>query len=385
MKLPQGFYSAGISVGIKPSSSVKDLGLIISDMPAQYAGVFTTNSVKAQCVIDSSVLYKSKKTIQALLVNSGNANACTGEAGVIAHNAVKSVLSTILNIAPDNILFHCTGVIGVPLPVEKIETNIINLKEKLSKNYKHFAESILTTDTDIKFYESSLGEASYITGIAKGSGMIHPNMATMLGYILIDANVKQAKLQKMLQQVVAKSFNQISVDGDMSTNDMVIALANGKSQEIINDDELYAKLEECCISLAKQIASDGEGASKLITTQVAGLSSEQECNKVAKGIISSNLVKTAIHGADPNWGRIIASLGQYTEININTISLYINNILIFHNGKIKQYIEQDLITNLKESKEVFINIECGNSKYVGRAWGCDLSSDYVKINAEYRT
>lgn len=388
MKLPEGFYASGIAGDIKPSGK-KDIGLIISEQACNYAGVFTQNAVKAYCVEDNQALLKNKNKITTLLVNAGNANACTGQAGIQAVYSIKEQLAKKLNTPTDNIITASTGVIGVPLPSEKITDKIDTLKEKLSKNAKGFAEAILTTDTVIKSEESTLGENSNILGIAKGSGMIHPNMATMLGFILIDADVSQDSLQKALNKAINKSFHQISVDGDTSTNDMVVALANGSTGEKISKEELEEKLETICVSLAKQIVTDGEGASKTIEIKLSGLKSQELLQETARGVISSSLVKSAVFGNDPNWGRIVSSAGQYADFDINEVSLNILNECVFSKGMPTEFNATELSNNIKNSDYITLELTLSEQEdyknNIAYAWGCDLSYDYVKINAEYTT
>lgn len=391
MKLPEGYYASGITGDIKPSGK-KDIGLIISEQPCTYAGVFTQNSARAYCVDDNSALLKNKNKIKALLVNSGNANACTGNQGIQAVCEIKEKLAQELNTPADSILTASTGATTIHLPVEKITNNLSILKDKLSKNAKSFAEAILTTDTSIKYHELKLGNNSNILGIAKGSGMIHPDMATMLGFVLIDAEVSQDLLQKALGKAIKKSFNQISVDGDTSTNDMVLVLANGQSGEKITKDniqELEEKLEIICISLAKQIVADGEGATKSIELKLSGLKSQELLEKTARGVIASSLVKTAIFGNDPNWGRIVVSAGQYAEFNLEETSLSILGQTVFSQGVPVDYNNQELSDKMKASEYITLDLTLSEKEEyknnIAYAWGCDLSYDYVKINAEYTT
>jgi glutamate N-acetyltransferase / amino-acid N-acetyltransferase len=377
--LPKGFFFSGLACGLK-SSRKKDLGLIYSQFPCNYAGVFTQNSVQAHCVADNKKALNNN--IQAILVNSGNANACTGNIGMRALNEVKDNTSQILQIDSSAVLTASTGVIGIPLPVSNILQTLPKLIQSLDSNIQDFSEAILTTDLKTKVSSLKLNNGQII-GIAKGSGMIHPNMATMLAFILTDFQIEQAELQKALNEANAKSFNQISVDGDTSTNDMVLVLANGASGQKVDTCEFQKALTQICISLAKQIVLDGEGATKIFEVKVIG---SPEAAKIAKGIASSSLVKSAIFGADPNWGRILASAGQYGALNINEVTLKLLDQVLFAKGQVQQFDKKKLAQSIKEQKE--INIELKLSEEItdeALAWGCDLTYDYVRINAEYTT
>jgi glutamate N-acetyltransferase / amino-acid N-acetyltransferase len=384
MNLPKGFLASGIISGIKKSGK-KDLGLIVSDNLCEAAGVFTRNSVKAHCVIDNQDILDSGNLIKAILVNSGNANACTGQAGLNALNNIKNNLAKTLNCNLANLLTASTGVIGVVLPEDKITKAIPNLTESLTANNVDFSESILTTDLSIKTSFKQYDNYS-ITGIAKGSGMINPNMATMLSFIVTDAQISSIDLQKALTHANSQSFNQISVDGDTSTNDMVLILANGEAKYEPDLKSFTENLSEICQDLAKQIVKDGEGANKIIEVQVTEAFSEDKAQDIAKGIINSNLVKTAIFGCDPNWGRILAAAGQYSEINTEKLELKIQNIVLFEKNEVKHFNKAELIDLMKQSSEIIIELNLGNkTDFQAKAWGCDLSYEYVRINAEYTT
>lgn len=384
MNLPKGFLASGIVSGIKKSGK-KDLGLIVSDNLCEAAGVFTRNSVKAHCVLDNQDILDAGNLIKAILVNSGNANACTGQAGLTALNNIKDNLAKNLNCNPANLLSASTGVIGVILPEHKIINNLQNLTQNLINNNSDFAEAILTTDLTLKTADKKC-ENYLISGITKGSGMINPNMATMLAFILTDAQISSGDLQKALIQVNSQSFNQISVDGDTSTNDMVLILANGQSRCEPDLKSFTQNLTEICQDLAKQIVKDGEGASKIIEVQVKEAFSEDKAQNIAKGIINSNLVKTAIFGCDPNWGRILSAAGQSSEINTHKLELKIQNIILFKNNEVQNFNKAELAELMKQSQEIIIELNLGNSTdFQAKAWGCDLSYEYVRINAEYTT
>ncbi|MDX1918174.1 MAG: bifunctional glutamate N-acetyltransferase/amino-acid acetyltransferase ArgJ [Candidatus Caenarcaniphilales bacterium] len=381
--LPKGFLSAGIVAGLKKSGK-RDLGLIHSESPCQCAGVFTQNSVKAHCVIDNQAVLAKGKPIQAVLVNSGNANACNGEAGMQAIHDLKKSLSELLNITTSQILTASTGVIGVDLPTDLIFGKLPALKGNLSPEHDHFAEAILTTDLVIKVSEVE-SAGSKLIGIAKGSGMIHPDMATMLAFIVTDADLSEINLSESLSQATRNTFNQISVDGDTSTNDMVLLLANGASGIKPAKAEFQDKLEQVCTDLAKAIVRDGEGATKLIEVSVGEASDEDQARKVALGIASSNLVKSAIFGGDPNWGRILAAAGQHGSIDLNKIKLKLEGVLCWSDGALQSYDRGSLSDRMKQGSEVRIDLSLGVGEASAKAWGCDLTYDYVKINAEYFT
>ncbi|MDJ0626082.1 MAG: bifunctional glutamate N-acetyltransferase/amino-acid acetyltransferase ArgJ [Candidatus Caenarcaniphilales bacterium] len=383
--LPRKFLSVGMHSGIKKDSSQKDLGVIFSDQPCKYAAVFTQNSVKAHCVIDNKNVLLSSPEVNCIVVNSGNANACTGTEGSEAVKHIKNHVAAELNLEVENILTASTGVIGRSLDSHLICSSLQTLKAKFDSSYIDFAESILTTDTKIKTYEKELNGCK-IVGIAKGSGMIHPDMATMLAFIVTDASIGQDDLQECLNAANAKSFNQISVDGDTSTNDMVILLANGASNEEVNLQEFRDALNDVCMNLAKQIVSDGEGATKLIEVSVRGAQTEKEAAKIAKGIASSSLVKSAIFGADPNWGRIVSAAGQNGSVDIEKISLKILEENLIFKGKVQEVDLIKLSQAIKENNEIKVELDLeGNTDISTKAWGCDLTYDYVKINAEYTT
>lgn len=392
---PRGFKASGIACGIKKAAK-PDLALIYSEVPAAGAGVFTQNKIKAAPLLLTQQHLKSQ-TLQAIITNSGNANACTGKVGLQHAAQIATTLAKSLQIAVNSVAVSSTGIIGVPLPIDNILSAVPELVNFLDENNGiNAAESIMTTDTFSKEtaveIELSRGEKIRIGGIAKGSGMIHPNMATMLCYITTDADIAALPLQKALTEAANNSFNLISVDGDSSTNDMVLIMANKCAEnKPISDCEsedwklFYNGLLTVCVDLAKKITRDGEGATKLITVNVTGAVSEQEAKQVAKSVVSSSLVKTAVYGNDANWGRIACAVG-YSNASIDPDKLLISldNLLLFANGIPVNFCEEAALDLLKQ-KEVNININLGLGTSNGVAWGCDLSYDYVKINAAYRT
>ncbi|AUR51272.1 bifunctional glutamate N-acetyltransferase/amino-acid acetyltransferase ArgJ [Aquella oligotrophica] len=392
---PQGFKASGISAGLKKSQK-PDLALIYSEVPAIAAGVFTKNKVKAAPLLATKKNLKNGQ-LQAIIINSGNANACTGKNGV---NHVKQTIATLsdeLAISPSLIGVASTGVIGVPLAIDTLIEGIPKLTKSLdNKTGNPAATAILTTDTFIKeaAIKVKLSNETIIKlgGIAKGSGMIHPNMATMLAFVTTDALITAEALQAALSLATENSFNMISVDGDSSTNDMLVAMANGLAKnnpidnlQSIDGQIFYHALLELCINLAKQIAKDGEGASKLITVNVSGAKTSKQAKSVAKAVVSSSLVKAAVFGNDANWGRIACAVGYSdTQVKADKLEIAIENLLLFSAGVPLDFCE-DTATKLLKQAEVKINIDLGLGKEKSTSWGCDLTYDYVKINAAYRT
>lgn len=389
----RGFKAAGITCGIK-KNQLPDLALIYSEVPADAAGIFTTNQVQAAPVILSKEFLKKGKA-QAIIANSGNANACVGAVGMEAARRMATAAGKALNIPMDSVLVASTGVIGVALPVEKIETVLADKNDFLAENGSAAAaKAIMTTDTFPKevAVEIELGGATVrIGGIAKGSGMIHPNMATMLGFITTDAKIEQTLLQKAINLAGEHSFNRITVDGDTSTNDTLFILANGlaKNPPITtanNDYQAFARaLTEVCLELAKMMARDGEGATKLVEINVTGAKTEAEAVKVGKSVATSNLVKTALFGEDANWGRILAAVG-YSGVKVDTdqIQIYLGDLLVYQKG-IGLVFDEAKAKGILSQKEITIKIDLGDGAEAASVWTCDLSYDYVKINGSYRT
>jgi len=393
----KGFKAVGIHCGIKKNGK-KDLAIIYSEKPAVAAGVFTKNKVKA-APLQITMENINNEGIQGIIVNSGNANACTGEKGLANGLDMVNTLAKTLNIDSKQVLVGSTGIIGVPLPMNIIIPGIKKASSLLSKKGgKDAAEAIMTTDSFPKMMTVEIeidGKRIYISGIAKGSGMIHPNMATMLGFIVTDINISKEMLTKALKDSVSDSYNMISVDGDTSTNDMVIALANGvatnKKIDTINDDYLKFKeaLDFVNIELAKMIAKDGEGATKLIEVSLLNARSKEDAKLCAKSVISSNLVKSAFFGCDANWGRIMCSLG-YSDGSFNPDKVDVffeskeGNIQLVNNGMGLNFDEEKALKILKNDY-VKIIIDLKDGVFNSKAWGCDLSYDYVKINGSYRT
>ncbi|MBD2449389.1 bifunctional ornithine acetyltransferase/N-acetylglutamate synthase [Nostoc sp. FACHB-152] len=406
---PRGYKAAGITAGLKPSG-LPDLALIISDVEAIAAGVFTTSHVKAACVDYCRQCLQNKQSAVAILCNAGQANAATGIQGVRDADESAELLAKELNISPELILLASTGVIGQRIKMDAMRSGIPKLVAALSETGSDAAAgAIITTDLVTKSIalETIISDRPVrIGGIAKGSGMIHPNMATMLAFVTCDAAVSPHLWQQMLSRAADKSFNSITVDGDTSTNDSLIALANGQSRTpAITEmgaeaEKLEAMLTAVCQHLAKAIARDGEGATCLIEVQVTGTHDDLAARQIAKTIAGSSLVKSAIFGRDPNWGRIAAAAGRAgVPFEQDNLQVKLGNFLLLENGQPLQfdraaasaYLKQaaaDYSSNIKTQRldnPVIIAVNVGNGHGVGKAWGCDLSYDYVKINAEYTT
>jgi len=389
---PNGFKAAGIFCGIKKRK--KDLALIFSDYSCTAAGTFTMNKVKAAPLVISQNVIKLDKNVKAILINSGNANACTGESGYDDALKMQRWCAEKLNLLSSEVLISSTGVIGQKLPVEKIQTGLDEIIPLLSKDGGYdAAEAIMTTDTKIKSYAVKVrlksGDVT-IGGICKGSGMIMPNMATMLGFISTDAKIEKNVLQSFLKETVNVSFNKISVDGETSTNDMVILLANGSSGILIKENsedypEFLAALKALTIEMAKSIVSDGEGATKLVTVKVSGTKTKSDANLIGKSIANSSLVKTAIHGADANWGRILSAAGQSgADFDPAKVSISFNNLpILLPNFTLT--LDEELASKILSQREFEIHIDLGEGSEEATWWTCDLSEEYIKINADYRT
>ncbi len=391
---PQGYRAAGICAGLKPSG-LPDLALIVSDTPATGAGVFTTSHVRAACVDFDRQVLREGKQIRAILCNAGQANACTGEEGwrnaVECAERVQQALHT-----SDAVLVASTGTIGVQLPMDRMRAGIQQVVAALTPaGGDAAARAILTTDTVPKTIAMACeldGHPVRLGGMAKGAGMIHPNMATMLGFITCDAAVAPELWQAMLSRAADRSFNQITVDGDTSTNDSLIALANGCSGAPIVADPaseaaatLEAGLTQVCAHLAKAIARDGEGATCLVEVVVTGAEDERSARLIARTIAGSSLVKAAVFGRDPNWGRIAAAAGRAgVAFDAAQLHVKLGDFPMMTAGT-PQAFDRAAASAYLKGDTVRIEVSVGNGSGMGVAWGCDLSYDYVKINADYTT
>ena len=382
MEIPEGFLFSAVSCGIKEKDRL-DMALIFSKEKLNAWGVFTQNSVKAVPVVLGKQFLKKGK-IRGILANSGVANACTGEEGFKRAETLLKELSKILNVPEKSILPASTGVIGEQLPLEKMLPQLKKLVNNLSEgNFKLFAEAIMTTDTFPKVYSTSTSNGVKILGIAKGAGMIAPNMATMLGFILTDAELPKEYLRKFLKKLVEDTFNKISVDGDTSTNDTVYMLCS--NQKTIEDlEEFEEKCFEVADKLAYFIAKDGEGATKLIKIKIKGAKNKQDAKKFAEALANSPLVKTAFYGCDPNWGRIFAALGK-TEIKFNPekVELYLNSLPWIKNFNLVS--DEEKLKEEMKKKEVELCVKLKEGRVGYEFYTCDLTEGYIKINASYRT
>ena len=390
---PKGFKAAGVKAGIKKSGNL-DLALIYTEKEAAVAGVFTKNAVAAAPVIVSREVVKGGKA-HAIVANAGCANACTGETGLANARKMAALAAAEVGCAPDEVLVGSTGIIGVNLPMDKLEAGIKAAAAELSEDgSKNAGNAIITTDTYSKAGSCEVeigGKAVRFGVIAKGSGMIQPNMATMLCYITTDANISSQLMQKALSDIVEVSFNMISVDGDMSTNDTVLVLANGESgaPEIKAGspeyDKFYATLKEICQELSKRIAADGEGATKFLTINVKGTKTFEDAKTVAMSIAKSPLVKTAFFGEDPNWGRVICAVG-YAGIPMvpEKTVIKFGGIPVYANGLGAEFKEEDIHKVMAEH-DIVIDVEMGMGDAEATVWSCDFSYEYVKINGEYHT
>jgi len=397
---PKGFKASGVTCGIKASSSKRDLALIYSERPCAAAAVFTTNKVKAASVLVSQEHIKKGNT-QAVIANSGNANACTGEAGFDAAKKMAKLTANLFEIDPGQVIVASTGVIGKPLPIDLIEKNIEALRNSLRNDEvgnDAALEAIMTTD--IRKKEAAVEieldwKPVRIGAIVKGSGMIHPNMATMLCFITTDAAIESKFLDSCLRSAVERSFNRISVDGDTSTNDMVMIMANGEAgnapmNELSSGSEIFAgALESLCINLARATARDGEGATKLVTVSVFGTEDEETAAVLAKAVASSSLVKAACFGADANWGRILCAMG-YSGADFDPDDVDVifaseeGEIQVCGGGEALPFSEEDA-KRILQKEDIEIRIVAGDGYGSATAWGCDLTYDYVKINGDYRS
>ena len=395
---PQGFRAAGLAVGLKPSGK-PDLALLLAPEGAVCGGAFTTSVVRAACVdLCSERLESSGGRVRAALINSGQANACTGDRGLIDSHRATQVLADRLGLSSDQVLICSTGVIGVPIPMQLLLAGLDPLVEALAVDGGSAAAvAILTTDLvekQIAVEAEIEGRRVRIGGMAKGSGMIHPDMATMLGYLSCDAGVPSEAWQAMVRRAVQRSFNAITVDGDTSTNDTFLAFAAGEPLPADQLDRREQGVTLVAQYLARSIARDGEGATCLIEVRVEGAASEADALQMARTVCGSSLVKTAVHGRDPNWGRIVAAAGRSgVAFDAQAVSLWIGEHQLMVNGQPLGFDREAASTYLRarasgryqDDDAVVIRLLVGSGPGQGRAWGCDLSDQYVRINADYTT
>ena len=391
---PKGFRAAGIHCGIK-KKKLLDLALVVSEREGPVAGVFTNNRVAAAPVVLDR-LHLQQGIGRAIIVNSGNANACTGAEGLAAAEEMATLVAQRLGTDPRKVFVGSTGIIGQPLPIVQIRAGIPALMQRIRRaGGTEAARAILTTDLRVKQIAVQgmiAGRLVTIGGMAKGSGMIHPNMATMLAYLTTDATIAQSALQKALSAAVDQSFNCISIDGDTSTNDTVLCLANGLADNdpVQAGTEAFATfqhlLEQACLELALRICRDGEGVTKIVKIQVTGADSSAAAKQVANTVATSNLVKTALFGEDANWGRVMAAVGRSgVPVDQSRISLSFDKVAMVKNGGGLGAQAERRIATVFRKKEFTIHIDLGQGSAQGHVWTTDLSYDYVKINASYRS
>ena len=391
-----GFKASGLSCGIK-AKKIKDLALIVSDVPATVAGVFTKDRVVSPAVTWSRRTLEKSDRCRAIIVNSGNANAVVGPKGMKDCDAITKKISEELSIPQKEVLIASTGVIGVPLPSDKILKAAPELVKKLrrtAKNWVDAAEAIMTTDLVLKsdrIKYTFQGKRISLGGITKGSGMIHPNMATMLGFLYTDAVIDSKTLKRALREAADRSFNRITVDGDNSTNDCIIILANGEAKNstikpnTLGYREFLKALTKICINLASKIVLDGEGATKFVTVRVQGGKTRKQAYLIANSVATSSLVKTALFGEDPNWGRIFCAVGNAgAPFYPNKVDILLNKNLLLKNGNPTNLSSQKLVKAMQQHA-INIIIDLHDGKEWEEVMTCDFSYDYVKINAEYTT
>ena len=394
----KGFLAAGAHIGIKKIK--KDLSLLYSEKPAVAAGMFTQNIVRAAPVVRNEQIIKNEKKVRGIVTISGNANACTGEQGLLDNQKMADVYAQMLQVSSEEVLTAATGIIGKQMPINIIEQGIQKITPQLKRDRqsaKEAAAGIITTDTFLKEVAVELeigGKTVTIGAMAKGSGMIHPNMATVLAFIATDAVISQQLLQKALSDAVEITYNMISVDGAVSTNDMALLLANGmaENEPFTEDSQDYKKFKDAILyinqKLAIQVIHDGEGASKLIAAAVTGAKTKQDARKLAKAIINDNLVKTAKYGEDANWGRILAAMGgsggffdpERVDIAFQNEKGYLalmkkGSPILFDEGKALEILAE---------RDIIIHITLYDGEQEAIAWGCDLGHEYIRINGEYR-
>jgi glutamate N-acetyltransferase / amino-acid N-acetyltransferase len=386
----KGFSASGIDAGLRKQPA-PDLALIAADRPCAAAGVFTTNLVRAAPVIvDEARLRANPDRIRAILINAAFANACTGEPGLYKAEQTAIWTAQALNCRPEEVLVMSTGVIGVQLPIEKIQSGIpVAVSELRSDGWSSASRAIMTTDTKPKRASYEI-DGINVSGIAKGSGMISPNMATMLAVIATDANVPVVLLQKALHEAVDRSFNRIVVDGDMSTNDSVVVMASGAGDVTVAENDgtlasLTIGLSAVCMTLARQIVYDGEGATKFISIRVTGSRSIEEARQIGRTIASSTLVKTAFYGGDANWGRILAAAGRAgVELNSKKLALWYDDLQLVLDGSPVNY-DEARANAIAGQPEITIKLDLGMGLQEATVWTCDLTHEYVDINGHYRT
>ena len=398
--VPEGFSAASTAAGIKYRDRT-DMAMVFSKEPCECAGTFTSNKVKAACVKWDMEIASSGRKLHGVVINSGIANACTGEEGFDACRKTAEAVENALSVPADSVAVASTGVIGMQLPVQKLVHGVEDMSKKLSSSEEAGTEAskaIMTTDTvnketAVKFTVG--GREVHMGGMSKGSGMIHPNMCTMLAFITTDVNIEKSLLQKALKEAVTDTFNMITVDGDTSTNDTCMVMANGLSgnEKITSEGSDYDTFREAlfhvCRYLARRMAGDGEGATKLFEAKVVHAKSRTDARTLARAVVGSNLSKAAIFGCDANFGRFLCAMGYSgADFDEGDVELYfessIGRLKVFDHGVPLDFDEEKAVSIMKE-KEVTVFIDMNEGEDAATAWGCDLTYDYVKINADYRT
>lgn len=379
LRLPLAFRAGAIQAGIKPSGRL-DLALLVSGLPAAWAYAATQNRAAAPSIRRGRRLYRAGAPLRAVVVNAGNANCATGRRGFEDDERMAQAAALRLGLKPEEVLTASTGVIGVRLPVEKIEA--VLPKTELTPFADAFAEAILTTDLAVKTALAQVGPAR-ILGVVKGSGMIHPNLATMLAFIVTDAALGREVLRKRFLEVVDRTFNQVTVDGDTSTNDLALLMANGAAGPV-EEGAFFQALEEVARSLARQIARDGEGATKLMVVRVFGGATEEEARGAARAVAASPLWKSALYGNDPNWGRILAALGNSGALfDPLRVRIVLQGIPLYEGGPLP--FDREAASQTMRQEEVVVEVDLKEGSAFAEAYGCDLTEGYVRINALYTT
>ena len=391
---PRGFRAGGTYAGIKTYAEDKmDVGLLLSDAPCAAAGVFTRSSIVSPSVTVNREILAGGHRLRGLVVNSGIANACVGEQGYIDAREMGALAATAMGVRPEEALVFSTGIIGVELPMTLIKAGVESVQLS-PESGNSLARAMMTTDTHPKEAAVSVeigGVTVRIGGVAKGSGMIHPNMATMLAFVATDAAIAQPLLRRMLPEVADRSLNMLTVDGDSSTNDSLVVLANGAAgNPVITEGSPEAAafqeaLLSVCVQLTRQLARDGEGATHLLVVEIAGAKDDDDARRAARTIAASLLVKSAVYGADPNWGRLLAALGRsQAEAVESKIALFINGVCIMDEGKPIPFHKDAVVAQMR-GDEVTFRIELNIGEGQATAWGCDLTEEYVVINSAYTT
>ncbi|CAN5806977.1 bifunctional glutamate N-acetyltransferase/amino-acid acetyltransferase ArgJ [soil metagenome] len=382
VKLPLGFRVGGVTAGLKRSGRL-DLGLVVGDEPLAWAMVSTENQVKAPCVHRNRSRLASRESVRALVVNSGNANCANGDAGAWDNEDFAGAAAAALHLPRvQDVLTASTGVIGKRLAMDRVRAGIPKLVAALGDDVEPFAQAILTTDLVTKVASASLPGGAEMIGVAKGSGMIHPRMATMFTFVLTDAAMPQERLRSAWRRVADRTFNQVTVDGDTSTNDMAIVLASGV--RAVDEEAFEEALHTVASQLAQAIARDGEGATTLVSVRVTQARSDDDARRAARAVVGSSLVKSAVHGRDPNWGRILCAVGSTGVIaDFGSLTITLQGHVVFQ-GESRPF-DEAVVSQAMHADEVVIEVALGAGDGSGEAWGCDLSAEYVRINADYRT